>query len=330
MKERPGEFEIIAECFAPLAGEGSFEFKDDAARFVPPEDMELVITSDAICEGVHFLEGTPAGLVAQKGLRTNLSDLAAKGAQPVSISLTLGLGANWELQWIRDFAAGLSSDLQKFGVTLLGGDTFNSPGGVVVSISAIGQVQKGNYVSRLGAKPGDLVYATGTIGDAGLGLAVEQGWLETNDKDARFLSDRYLLPRPRLEACDVLREFASASMDISDGLVGDFEKLCWASGVSGKLEASCVPLSDAARSVLASRDSNGENRVGLGTLLTAGDDYELLMTVSPGLRIAFERSSAELPFSVTRIGEISTGQGVFVFDADGSEMEFKNRSYSHF
>ncbi|MEM9277685.1 MAG: thiamine-phosphate kinase [Pseudomonadota bacterium] len=321
---RPGEFEIIEEFFAPLAGEGSFGFKDDAAKVTPAPGHILVVTQDAIAEGIHFFPDDLPDLIAKKALRVNLSDLAAKGATPKCFSLALGLGEQWSAEWVSAFARGLGEDCQHFDIALNGGDTFKTGGGFVISITAIGEMPEGEYVSRLGANVDDALFVTGTIGDGALGLLARQNSLNhLGQEHADYLTDRYLLPRPRTGVASVIRRFASAAMDISDGLVGDLEKLCAASGVSANVELPEIPLSTAVE-VCISHESEY-----LKNALTGGDDYEILLTVPQDKLPGFETATADLNFPVTRIGTISQGAGVTVFDKDGSIIEFEKTSYDH-
>ena len=322
---RPGEFSLISKYFAPFAGKGTFNLSDDAAELVPSSGMSLVVTQDAIAEGVHFFADDDPGLIARKALRVNLSDLAAKGAKPKYISLALGLGKTWSENWVAKFAEGLREDCADYEIELTGGDTFSTHNGFVTSITAIGELPIGSYVSRLGAIPGDLVYVTGQIGDGALGLLARQDKLhELNDEHASYLVNQYLLPQPRVEISDIILRHATASMDISDGLVGDLEKLCRASGVSAEVEVNRIPFSDASRRQIEA-DSNS-----LKTALTGGDDYEILFTVNPVNCGAMEQEVSSMPFGLTRIGTINSGQRVKVFDTDGQVLEFDKTSYDHF
>jgi len=198
VSERPDEISLIAHYFAPLAGEGAFGLQDDAACLDPAPGKSWVMTQDAIAEGVHFGADDPPDQIAQKALRVNLSDLAAKGAKPRYFSLALGLADTWDEPWIAEFARGLAADCDAFDIALTGGDTFRSGGGFVISITAIGEVPRGEYVSRLGASPGDTLFVTGTIGDAYAGLLARQDKLVDIGRENRaFVEDRYLLPQPR-------------------------------------------------------------------------------------------------------------------------------------
>lgn len=324
MNSRPSEFSIIKQYFAPLASQGAFQFRDDAAEIIPNEGMTFVITQDAIAQGVHFFSDDPPALIAKKALRVNLSDLAAKGAKPKYISLALGLGKAWNEEWVAEFAKGLKDDCEAYEVELTGGDTFSTGGGFVISITAIGEIPHGQYVSRLNAKVGDAIFVTGCIGDAALGLlAHEKQIVGLNDKHNTFLTNRYLLPLPRVEAAEIIHEFATASMDVSDGLIGDLEKLCQASKVGAVLEIQNIPFSQAAQNAISLESSL------LETALTGGDDYEILFTVAEDKLIKFEEIISGSKDQFTRIGTITSGQCVKVFDRDGQLIEFEKSSYDH-
>lgn len=324
MNSRPSEFSIIKKYFAPFASKGAFEFRDDAAEITPSDGMSLVITQDAVAEGIHFFSDDPPDLIARKALRVNLSDLAAKGAEPKYISLALGLGKSWNEEWVASFAKSLQADCNKYKLELTGGDTFFTGGGFVISITAIGEVPIGQYVSRLAAKPGDAIFVTGSIGDAALGLLAHQGkFAELGDKENDYLLNRYLVPQPRVQIADSIRKLATASMDISDGLIGDLEKLCKASNVGVELQVQKIPLSTAAQNAI-SLESNL-----LETALTGGDDYEILFGISSNDCFELEEIVSDLPFSVTRIGTVNSGQGVKVFDKDGQLIEFGKTGYDH-
>ena len=320
------EFGLIAKYFAPLSGDESFGLKDDAALISPPENHQLVITQDAIAAGVHFFADDLASLVAKKALRVNISDLIAKGAHPHSFSLALGLGSDCDEDWVASFAKGLAEDCAKYNIVLSGGDTFKTGGGAVISITAIGYVPEGNYTSRLGAKVGDSLYVTGTIGDAALGLLVRQGKLANIEADEREqLTDSYLLPKPPLEAIPLIREFATASMDISDGLVADCNKLCAASGVSASIKLDNVPLSKFAACIITA-DSKY-----LESALTGGDDYQILFSVSENDEETVFEEAKKLGVSVTKLGSLSEReQGVSLVDPDGNTIVFGKTGYNHF
>src|SRR5881398_2866985 len=217
-----GEDSLIARYFRPLATDpGAFNLADDAALFKPSGD-DIVVTTDAVVEGVHFLPDDPPDTVARKALRVNLSDLAAKGAAPAGFVLTLALRDAGEV-WLEPFALALGEDAKAFGCPLLGGDTVSTPGPLMISITAFGRVPRGKMVHRSGAKPGDRVVVTGTIGDAALGLDILKGGAAAaalaGDAAAReMLTGRYCVPQPRNALATAVRDHAHAAMDVSDGL----------------------------------------------------------------------------------------------------------------
>lgn len=304
----PLEFSRIARHFRPLAGPGSLDLTDDAALFPPPAGRQLVMTADTMVETVHFLPGTAPGLVARKLLRVNLSDLAAMGATPFGYLLAISVPRTFDEDWYAGFAAGLAADQAEFGVTLLGGDTTQTPGPLTATLTAVGHVAPGGAILRSGARPGDGLWVTGTIGDGVLGLYAARG--ELADPDG-YLRGRYDVPTPRLGL--PLAGWAHAAMDVSDGLFQDLGHICRASGVSAEVDAACIPLSPQARAAGAQWRE---------TAWIGGDDYELLLAAPPG----------ELPdgVSATRIGRFGAGEGVTVLGADGQALPIGSRGWSHF
>ncbi len=323
------EDDLIARYFAPLANHpGALGLRDDAALFKPPTGYELVITADAIVAGVHFFPDDPPETIARKALRVNLSDLAAKGAEPAGFVLALGLPES-RPHWLEAFAGALGEDAETYGCALLGGDTVKTTGPLFVSITAFGTLPRGTMVQRAGAKAGDVIMVTGTIGDAALGLLLQRDAAPTQWKPDRKASDylvsRYWVPQPRNALAATIRAHASAAMDVSDGLAGDLAKLCRVSGVSAELEVANVPLSAAARSAL--RDVPPL----LSTLLGGGDDYEILCTVRPDKAEAFRVGAGQAKVAVTPIGRIVAGLAPPRFcDENGRDVEIGRGSFSHF
>jgi thiamine-monophosphate kinase len=329
MKMPSGEDSLIARYFRPLATDpGAFNLVDDAAILKAQND-DTVVTTDAIVEGVHFLSDDPPDSVARKALRVNLSDLAAKGATPAGFVLTLALRAADEA-WLTPFARGLGEDAGLFGCPLLGGDTVSTPGLLMISITAFGRVPPGKMVHRSGAKPGDRVVVTGTIGDAALGLAILRGGAVTTAlaDDAvskQMLVARYRLPQPRNALATAIRDHASAAMDVSDGLAGDLAKLCAASGVSAVVDAPSIPLSAAAAALLAG------GAVGIESIVSGGDDYEILCAIPEGSFEAFAQAAGVAKVAVTSIGTVIADTSAPKFlDAQGREIALPRLSYSHF
>jgi thiamine-monophosphate kinase len=313
----PAEFALIARHFRPLAGPGALGLGDDAALLAPPMGRELVLTVDAMIAGVHFLPDDPPDLVGRKLLRVNLSDLAAKGATPLGYLMTVAAPRDTPDDWFAGFASGLAQDQLEFHVTLLGGDTTSTPGPIALSLTIIGHVAPGTMVRRAGAQPGDGIWVTGTVGDGALGLAVAQGRLAD---PTGHLRRRYLLPQPRLGLR--IAGVASAGMDVSDGLVQDLGHLCRAGNLAADIDAALLPLSAAARQ--AGPDW-------LPTILTGGDDYELLLSVPPDRESALHDAAREAGIPVTRIGGFRAGPpGVMVRGLDGKPLSLAKGGWSHF
>lgn len=306
------ELKIIDRYFRPLAGEGSFGLFDDAARLEVPPDADLVVTTDMIASTIHFLPDDPPETVAKKALRVNLSDLAAKGAKPLAYVVSFGISDAIEEDWLRAFADGLSQDQREFGIVLLGGDTIDAPGGAVVSVTAFGLAPKGGMVHRTGGRAGEVLYVSGTIGAGAAGLALLKGtagpWQALSRERKNALIRRYRVPEPRVALAAALSEFASAAMDVSDGLVGDCDKLAAASGCSAVIEAERVPLPEGIPA----------DEPVLARLLTAGDDYEVLAAVSPARSAAFERRAQAAGVPVARVGSLAPGK-------DPPQVLFKGR-----
>ncbi len=327
VKARPGEDSLIARFFAPIAGEGALNLKDDAACLTPAPGYDLVLTADALVERVHFLPEDAPGSIARKALGVNVSDLAAKGATPAGFLLSLALPDDWTEAWLAGFAAGLGEASRDFACPLLGGDTVKARGPLTLSVTAVGQVPTGRMVLRTTAKAGDLLCVTGTIGDAALGLKLRSAppWAEALSPEERaHLADRYLHPRPRHRLTAALRDHASAAMDVSDGLAGDLAKMMRASGVAAVVEADQVPLSAAAaKAVKTSPDL-------LDLALTGGDDYEILCTVPEKNLDSFRKEADRVGVALSVIGRVVPGHDRPVFRMNGLERRYDVGSYQHF
>jgi thiamine-monophosphate kinase len=327
-KPASGEDSLIARYFRPLATDpGAFGLDDDAAALWP-DGSDIVVTTDAIVEGVHFLPDDPPDTVARKALRVNLSDLAAKGATPAGFVLTLALRSPDEA-WLKPFATALGEDAAQFCCPLLGGDTVSTPGPLMISVTAFGRVPPGKMVHRSGAKAGERVMVTGTIGDAALGLAILRGekvhTAESGNAAREALIGRYRVPQPRTAMAEIVRDYASASLDVSDGLAGDLTKLCGVSGVSAVIDVASIPLSEAAMDLVS------RGIVGLETLIAGGDDYEILCTLPEDSVAAFAQAARDAGIAVSSIGTVIAGSAVPKFmDEKGTEIALERRSYSHF
>jgi thiamine-monophosphate kinase len=324
---RPDEFSLIADYFAPLAADapGAYGLGDDAASFAPSPGKELVLTVDAIVEGVHFLPDDPAEDVARKLLRVSLSDLAAKGARPRGYLLTTHWTTRTPVEWIAAFARGLAADQDLFGLSLWGGDTVSTPGPLTFSLTAIGEVDQGTMLRRSGGQVGDDLYVTGTIGDGALGLLAALGKLDVDAGGRAALVGRYRRPEPRVGLGPALVGLAGASLDVSDGLMADLGHLCARSGVGARIDVASLPLSAAAEACLALSPALIE------TVLTGGDDYEILFSASPSRRGEVDSVAARCAVQVTRIGKlVSAGEGIEARDAKGAVLAFKQAGFRHF
>jgi len=327
---RPSEDEIIQKYFAPLAGPAALGLLDDAAAFAPPPGQDLVVSKDMLCAGVHFFADDPPGAIARKALRVNLSDLAAKGAVPFGFLLGLALTDDWTPDWLAAFASGLGDDAAIHQCPLIGGDTVKSPAALTLSVTALGSVPAGTRLLRANVVADDFLYVSGTIGDAALGLRLRglpvPNWSHGLSAAAQvFLRERYLLPQPRLGLRAALLGAAHAAMDLSDGLAGDLAKMLQASGLTAEIAVADVPLSAAAREALAQEAGLME------TLLSGGDDYEILAAVAADKAAAFEQSAAAAGIAVHRIGIAARGTNPPIFhEAGGRLVAFKSLSYRHF
>ena len=317
------EFDIIAEIFAPLATDkGAFGLSDDAAAIAARPGFDLIVTTDTIAEGTDFFAGDPADQVAKKALRVNLSDLAAKGAEPAFYLLNLALPAGVTMDWLTAFAAGLAQDQALYGISLLGGDT--SAGPLSIAITAFGFVPQGRMLRRSGASPGDAVYVTGGIGDSGGGLAIlkqEQHALTEAQRD--YLAGRYRLPQPPVAFGAKLRALAAAAIDVSDGLVADLGHVARASGVKIVLDAAAVPRSPALRALW------GDGEAAIIRAATAGDDYQIAFTANPARQVEIDVAARATGVAVTRIGAVEAGEGVELVQ-DGKILEVRSPGYRHF
>ncbi len=324
-----GEFELIKRYLAPLTGAapGALGLRDDAAVIDPPAGTELVLTADALIEGVHFLSDDPPDRVGRKLLRVNLSDLAAMGARPLGYLMTVAWPQPPEETWVAAFASGLEEDQKTYGLTLLGGDTTRTPGPLSLSLTALGAVPAGRALMRSAAAEGDLVYVSGSIGDGALGLEVCRGGLmQLAEEQRAYLADRYRLPRPRLDLGQALVEsgLSRAAIDVSDGLAADLGHLLEVSGLSAEVDTPALPLSGAAKAALAADPAL------LGRLITGGDDYELLFTVAPGREKEVAALSDRLELALTRIGQFAAGSGLTVRDAAGKALALVSGGWTHF
>lgn len=323
MSEPHDEFSIIDQLFKPLAGlsREARGLMDDVAVLQPDPLCDLVVTTDALVAGVHFFEHDPLDLVARKLMRVNLSDIICKGAKPYGYQLLTAWPRGTGYAEKQDFARGLRAEQDRFGVTLFGGDTVSTFGQLMFSMTMFGKVPAGQGLSRLGARPGDKVLVSGYIGQAFLGLRALQGNLPgLSHADANEVISAYHLPEIRPDLAPVVLEYASASMDISDGLLGDADHLARANGLMIRLDLNKVPASLAGRAAIAAGLDPVE-------LVTGGDDYQILCTADAN------RAKSLVMAGFYEIGDClgpseDTRPGAELW-ADGRRIEVLDKGYKH-
>lgn len=322
------EFDWIERHLRPLAGDApeALGLADDAAVIQARPGFDLVVSKDAIVEGVHFLASDPLDLVARKLLRVNLSDLAAKGAEPYGYFLAVAWPAACGWRARGAFVEGLDQDQRQFGLKLFGGDTVSTPGPLSASVTILGWVPAGALVRRAGARVGDVALVTGTIGDGGLGLKAARGeGLGLSHDDQVWLKARYQTPRPRLGLGQDFRRWAHAAADVSDGLIADAERIAAASAVRITLDLDRVPVSAAASVWLAAQPDHLAARL---TLASAGDDYEVLCTAPPSAVASLKARAEALGFPMTEIGVVMAGEGVGV-TSGGQDVAVGRSGWRH-
>lgn len=323
------EHGLIAKYFAPLAAPGGLSLLDDAARLLPRVGHELVLTVDAVVADVHFLAADDPRDVAFKALGVNVSDLAAKGASPSGFLLTLGLGDDWTPEWLEEFAKGLGEAASRWNCPLYGGDTVRANGAPFLSVTAFGETPVGEMVKRGTAQAGDRLCVSGTIGDGALGLFIalndKADWIGAlSEEEKAFLLSRYRRLQPRVELAPIIRRFATAAMDVSDGLVGDLEKLLFASGMSAEVDLDLVPLSSAVAKAVQAGEKIME------PVVTGGDDYEILCAIPESDLPEALAAAAEAGCSLTVIGAVMPPVAKTIFRYKGTEVHFSHGSFSHF
>ncbi len=325
-----GEDDFIQAYFAPLAAghQGSFGLNDDCAALTPEPGHDIILKTDAIAEGVHFLPGDAPDDIAWKAVAVNVSDLAAKAARPLGYLMSLAFPQMPDRAWMAKFADGLRLAQDSFGISLMGGDTDRRPNAPMsISIMVLGSVPTGRMVRRATAQAGDVIYVSGTLGDSALGLRLRTGAIAADAVSAserQALEQRYLRPEPRVRLRTALLDHARAAMDLSDGLAKDLGRMCRTSGVGAEIEASRLPLSASARAVLAGRPD-------LQLLpLNGGDDYEILAAIAPDQAGAFETAANLAGIPVTAIGRFTLGTEVTVTGSDGQKLDLPVSGYDHF
>lgn len=324
------ETELIQTYLAPLAAgaPGAFGLKDDAALIETEAGFDLVVSTDPVIAGVHFFADDAPQDIAWKALAVNVSDLAAKGAEPFAYTMALAFPEAPRRDWMAAFSSGLREAQAAFGCALIGGDTDRTPGPLSIGVSAFGKVPRGLMVRRSGAKIGDHVFVTGTIGDSVLGLQLRKSpeafGASLSKSDLEFLLGRYLRPQPRVALVPLLRTFASAGLDVSDGLMKDAARLAGGANAALNMQFEALPLSRAARSVLAIGPQFAQS------LVTGGDDYEILCAVAPQNHQAFVDAARQLSIATAEIGVLTRGAGVTLKLSDGSVIEPSRGGYDHF
>jgi len=317
------EFSLIAQYFSDCGAAGDdtlLGVGDDCALLAPPIGEVLAVTTDTLISGVHFPHHSPARLIAQRALAVNLSDMAAMGATPRWFQLALTLPDS-DQNWLAEFSAGLNAMACDFNCALVGGDTTRGP--LTISITLIGSVPSNQALKRSGAKPGDTIFVSGTLGDGAAGLAAVEGRLSLSAEDAAFLEERFWQPQARVVQGLMIREFASAAIDISDGLVADLGHIVKASQVAAVVAVDKLPLSPA-----LCRATAAERR--LTWALSGGDDYELCFTVPASGLAQCQKLITDGLLSATPIGQIIEGQGVHCIDGQGLPFDVPRSGYQHF
>jgi len=318
-----GEFELIQRYFASLTAASSgvvLGIGDDAALLEVAAGEQLVVTVDTSNADVHFPADADAFAIGYRALAVNLSDLAAMGASPRWFTLSLTLPQIDE-QWLSQFSRGLAQLADEFAVALVGGDT--TRGALALSIQVMGTVPRDTALRRSGAKPGDLVYVSGTPGDAAAGLACYQQRLCIDDAVTRdYLLQRYLMPTPRIALGIALRGIASSCIDVSDGLLADAGHIAQQSGVALTIFAESLPASSALSTIV-------ENQR-LPFQLSGGDDYELCFTAPRTHAQLLADIASNLNLPITCIGEVHAGSGVSCVDAQGAAVNSAVAGFVHF
>ncbi|WP_421858707.1 thiamine-phosphate kinase [Oceanicaulis sp.] len=327
-----GEFDYIRTRLAPLSLglPGAAALTDDGAVLTPPEGCDWAVTADTLIEGRHFPHNEDPALAARKALRANLSDLAAMGADPHAYMACVVWPETGREARMSGFADGLALDQDIFSVHLAGGDTTSAPGPWMISITAFGAVPKGQAVRRSGAQPGDQVLVTGTLGDAGLGLKARQGLHAPAKLDADYLARRFTLPEPRCALSGLVRQHAHAAIDVSDGLLADTRHIADASNCTIELKLEDVPLSKPARHWLLQQPDRSQ---ALLELVSSGDDYELVLSLSADAARDFIGAASRLGVPVTRLGEVTSkgdSQGGLIVLMDGEPITPSSFGFTHF
>jgi thiamine-monophosphate kinase len=318
-----GEFELIADYFAPLGATPSLANRialgigDDTALLNPTPGNQLAISVDTLVAGVHFPIEGPARLIAHKALRSNLSDLAAMGATPLAYTLALSLPTA-NRSWLAELSGGLKEIADEFPIALIGGDTTRGDQ-LVITVQVFGEVPVGQALLRSGAQVGDTIFVTGTLGDARAALDILDLPQSELNAEQRFLLDRYYKPTPRIAFAQALRGIATAALDVSDGLAADLGHILRASGVGAELQLAALPLSDAIPAAHAQQYA-----------LSGGDDYEVCFTAPAGCEAEIQKIAERCSTQVSCIGKITAMSGLVVLDEKGNALSLGESGYKHF
>jgi len=327
MNGKLGEFEIIKTYFSPLSRseKGAFNLTDDAAVIEIPDGFSMVVTTDTLVEGVHFLSEDLPENIAAKLLRVSLSDLAAMGSIPAYYNLSIATKSGTSSDWFKAFAEGLLADQMQFGITLIGGDTVATSGPLTLSLTAMGFVKKGNAISRGGAKSGDDIWVSGLIGDAALGLRAATGKLSfVSEKNKKYLISRYTKPVPQTLLGPKLSNHVNSAIDVSDGLIGDLDHICEVSKLGADIQIDDIPLSRVAKSVVTEKPDY------IDLILSGGDDFELLFTADESFRVIAKSLTKMLDVNLTKIGAMVDRRSIEIFDKNGDKYFIQNNGYTHF
>jgi len=321
------EFEFIAKYLSGLAGPEGLDLRDDAAIWKPAKGRDAVISMDTQVEGVHFPDGKFDAQIAEKLIRVNISDLVAKGAEPVGYFLSLTLSEQVDEDALTAFCQGLASAQSTYGIKLWGGDTTRTKQKNVLMVTIIGTVPTGKAVLRSGAKIGDLVCVTGTIGDSYLGLKTVLEQMDDVGSQSDFWTRAYHLPDPPFALRGVIRKYAHAALDISDGLLADAGHIASVSGVGIDIFLTTIPLSTASTRWVLSEPNHQKARLDLAS---GGDDYQVLMCVAERNITALQKQAGRAGISLTVIGKTTDGDGVKCRDSQGKEVQVDKTGYTHF
>ncbi len=337
-----GEEAIIQEFLAPLAAgfAGAYGLEDDCAAYTPTPAHDLVVKTDPIAAGIHFFADDAPEAIAWKALAVNVSDLAAKAAVPRAYLMALSFPEAPTRAWMARFARGLGEAQAAFGMHLIGGDTDRRPGPITISITVFGEVPTGRMVRRGTAKPGDLIFVSGTLGAAAIGLALRSepagvagsangllkrwSYPEADVESWGRAVAASLYPQPRLGLRRALRASASAAMDLSDGLAKDLGRMCRASDGAATVRLSSLPLEDVVRAAVTADPERWQD------VVAGGDDYEVLAAVPPAAAEAFTEQARRDGIPVTLIGSFDRGRGVTIVAADGNPMTLARPGWDHF